>query len=211
MVRHDDFDGKLEVVVLMHGFFHTRNIWDVMEDRLRYDGYAVMSFNLGRVLSPLDLGPVDHLAKIVAHKLERLTEKHGLDGFHMIGHARGGIVARRYVESFGGAERVKSLITLGTPHRHTVRATLGSLMRRVRSDAFPTSVPLTSVYSTSDWITPPFRCAITPLSDAHQMSNAEVRKVGHSELVWDPGVYRIVRERLAEATAAWEPDKNAAK
>lgn len=205
LVRHDDFDGKLEVVVLLHGFFQTRNIWDVMEDRLRYDGYAVASFNMGGLLSPTDLQPVDHLAQLVGHKLDRLRERHGLDGLHLIGHARGGIIARRYVESFGGEHSTKSLVTLGSPHRGTVRATIGSLLRRVEGEQFPASVPLTSVYSSADWITPPFRCRVRPLTDKHQMHNAEVSGVGHSELVWDPGVYRVVRSKLAEATAIWEP------
>ncbi len=205
LVRHDDFDGKLEVVVLIHGFFQTRNIWDVMEDRLRYDGYAVASFNMGGLLSPTDLKPVDHLAQLVGHKLERLQQRHNLGGLHILGHARGGIIGRRYIESFGGAATAKSLITLGSPHRGTLRATLGSLMRRVEGERFPATVPMTSVFSTDDWITPPFRCRIKPLSAKHQMHNAEVRGVGHSELVWDPGVYRIVREKLAEATAMWEP------
>ncbi len=35
------------------------------------------------------------------------------------------------------------------------------------------------------------------------MSNIQVRGVGHSQLAWDPGVYRIVRQRLADAAVLW--------
>ena len=35
------------------------------------------------------------------------------------------------------------------------------------------------------------------------MANVEVDGVGHSQLVWDPSVYRIVRDRLTEAAEIW--------
>ena len=36
------------------------------------------------------------------------------------------------------------------------------------------------------------------------MENVEVKGVGHSQLVWDPSVYRVVRERLGSASAIWQ-------
>ncbi|MEL6349287.1 MAG: hypothetical protein AAFV53_39665, partial [Myxococcota bacterium] len=50
IVRRDDFADYPETVLLLHGFFQTRNIWEVMEERLRYDGYGVLSFDLGGLL-----------------------------------------------------------------------------------------------------------------------------------------------------------------
>ena len=38
IVRRGDFALHDEAVLLLHGFFQTRNVWEIMEDRLRHDG-----------------------------------------------------------------------------------------------------------------------------------------------------------------------------
>ena len=38
-----DFDSGKEVVLLVHGFFQTRNVWESMERRLKHDGFAVIA------------------------------------------------------------------------------------------------------------------------------------------------------------------------
>ncbi|MBW2255046.1 MAG: hypothetical protein JRI25_10665, partial [Deltaproteobacteria bacterium] len=58
ITRRDDFKDREELVLLLHGFFQTRNIWEVMEDRLRFDGYAVLSFNLGGLLHRFNTNPI---------------------------------------------------------------------------------------------------------------------------------------------------------
>jgi len=59
ITRRDDFKDREELVLLLHGFFQTRNIWEVMEDRLRFDGYAVLSFNLGGLLHRFNTNPIE--------------------------------------------------------------------------------------------------------------------------------------------------------
>ena len=49
--RHGDLGNtQKEHVLLLHGFMQTRAVWEVMEDRLRFDGYTVFSFDLGGLL-----------------------------------------------------------------------------------------------------------------------------------------------------------------
>ena len=69
IVRRDDFANFDETVLLLHGFFQTRNVWEVMEDRLRFDGFGVFSFDLGGLLGLNTHRPQD-LAERVADKLE---------------------------------------------------------------------------------------------------------------------------------------------
>ncbi len=221
--RRDDFDSGAEVVLLLHGFFQTRNIWDVMEDRLRHDGYTVMSFNLGGLGWHLNTRPIDELVRLVAAKIERLREKHGFDRLHIVGHSKGGLIARRYVQHGGGLYRTKSLITLGTPHHGAPTALVGlaiaaalpmrssardllpgsPLIRRLNEDDFPAHIPLTSVYSTGDIVCPWWSSVLHPRAVETSMENDAVRGVGHSALAWDPGVYQIVQRRLAWASTWW--------
>ncbi len=223
IVRRDDFRGRPEVVLLLHGFFQTRNIWEVMEDRLRFDGYGVLSFNLGGLLYRFNTHPVDRLAEVVADKLEGLARRHDFDRVHVIGHSKGGMVARRYVQHFGGHRRVKSVITLGTPHHGTPTALAGvalskalfnhtsaadllpgsRLVEAINTDAFPDHIPLTSLYSRDDLVCPYWCSILRPRSGEQGLSNVEVRGVGHSALTWSPEVYPHVRRHLEQASHQW--------
>lgn len=222
--RRGDLGQRDELVLLIHGFFQTRNIWEVMEDRLRFDGYAVMSFNLGGLLYRFNTHPVDRSAGMIAEKVESLAERYGIRSFHVIGHSKGGLIARRYVQHYGGDKRVKSVITLGTPHHGTPTAPIGvalmgfgtlpssardllpgsSLIRHLGRDSFPPQIPLTSIYSREDLVCPYWCSILRPRpGEAGHMANVEVRSVGHSQLTWDPGVYHIIRQRLLDASKLW--------
>ncbi len=223
VTRRDDM-GERPLVLLLHGFFQTRNIWDVLEDRLRHDGYSVMSFNLGGLLWRFNTHPVDRSAKLVASKVEALAERHGFDALHIVGHSKGGLIARRYVQHYGGDRRVRSVITLGTPHHGTPTAAAGvalmgfgalptsatelmpgsRLVNQLGRDSFPGHVPLTSIYSREDLVCPHWCSVLRPRPGEHtHMDNREVRGIGHSQLVWDGSVYRIIRERLDECERVW--------
>ncbi|MEQ1571665.1 MAG: alpha/beta fold hydrolase, partial [Myxococcota bacterium] len=223
--RRDDMGRQGELVLLLHGFFQTRNIWEVMEDRLRHDGYGVMSFNLGGLLYRFNTQPVDRLAEQIAAKIEALAGKHGFDRLHIVGHSKGGLIARRYVQHFGGDQRVKSVTTLGTPHHGTptalvgvalmgfgvIRSSAGELLPKSRlvsalnRDTFPPDIPLTSVYSHEDLVCPYWASVLRPRpGEEGHLTNVELRGVGHSQLVWDPRVYRVVRERLDLASELWK-------
>ncbi len=230
IVRRSDFRNHEWNVLLLHGFFQTRNIWNTMEDRLRYDGYGVVSFDLGGLLARFNTHPLDHLAALVADKVEALAQRHGVDKLHVIGHSKGGLLARRYVQQFGGDRRVASVLTLGTPHRGTPTAALavglswamrGStsahdllpnsrVIQRLNEDGWPGHIPLTSVYSKADLVCPHW-CSALPLSDDTPLQrNVLVPGVGHSELTWDASAYRAVTAHLSWANDAIE-DRNNAK
>ncbi|MBX2799052.1 MAG: alpha/beta fold hydrolase [Myxococcales bacterium] len=223
--RRDDAGHKRDLVVLLHGFFQTRNIWEVMEDRLRHDGFSVLSFNLSGALWRFNTQPVDTSARTIADKIEGLAERHGFSQFHLLGHSKGGLIARRYVQHYGGDRRCKSVVTLGTPHHGTPTAVLGvalmgvaalstsardllpgsSVVRAIGRDSFPPHIPMTSVYSRSDIVCPYWSSQLRPRpgQESH-MENVEVPGKGHSQLVWDAGVYRVVRSRLERANDIWQ-------
>lgn len=221
VVRRGDFHAETEIVLLLHGFFQTRNIWEVMEDRLRHDGYAVMSFNVGGLFYRFNTHPVDHVAQLVADKVESLTRKHGFSHIHIIGHSKGGLVGRRYIQHYGGEKRVKSLITLGTPHHGTWTALLATIpfsvvglggsvsellpssatIRNLTRESFPDDIPLTSIYSRADLVCPWWHAALHPSPQQRDIRTVEVQGVGHSELTWSPAVYREAKRALDDATA----------
>jgi len=217
-----DFEPNDEIVLLLHGFFQTRNIWEVMEDRLRFDGFKVLSFNFKNRFSRHNIQPVDMLARIVADKVQRAQEKYGFQKLHVLGHSKGGLIARRYVQDYGGGEVAKSVITLGTPHYGTPIAWLGlgltglltssprdlipgsQLIEGLNHRRFPTQVPMTSIYSRSDMLCPAWCAALRPTRPQQLWFNAEVPKVGHSEMTWDLRVYHQIKSALKNAAVRCE-------
>lgn len=219
VVRRDDFHSREEAVLLLQGFFQNRNVWEVMEDRLRYDGFGVFSFDLGGLFNQFNTQRPDALAEKIAEKIERICQRTGLRKFHIVGHSKGGLIARRYIQSLGGADRVKSVVTLGTPHHGTPTAALGvwlmgagllsrspydllpnsPFLRRLREEQFPASIPLTSIYSRHDLVCPWWAAVLVPRPGETSMVNLPVVGVGHTALTYDPGVYVLVRRQLLAA------------
>lgn len=222
VVRRDDFAQPDQAVLLLHGFFQTRNVWEVMEERLRYDGFGVFSFDLGGLFARFNTERPAVLAEHIAEKIERICLRTGLRRFHIVGHSKGGLVAREYVQHHGGLARVKSLITLGTPHHGTPTAAIGvwlmgagvlsrspydllpnsRFLRRLREDPFPAEVPFVSVYSRHDLVCPWWSAVLVPRAHEPSMRNRPIAGVGHTALTYDPGVYQIVRRELHEAALA---------
>lgn len=223
IVRHGDLGRRPETVLLLHGFMQTRAVWEVLEDRLRFDGYGVFSFDLGGLFYRFNTRPIPQLAQSVAEKIEGICERYGLQNFHIVGHSKGGLIARHYVQHLGGDRRVRSLITLGTPHHGTptaligVAITGGGLLSRsplqmvpgsgftqlLNRDHFPAHIPFTSVYSRADLVCPYWCSVLRPKQGETSMANVEVRGIGHTALCYDPGVYRVIRERLELARGLW--------
>ena len=223
IVRRDDFARFDETVLLLHGFFQTRNIWEIMEDRLRHDGYGVLSFDLGGLFWSLNTRSISDLAEMISHKMEGLCTRHGLDRVHIIGHSKGGLIARTYIQKFGGDRRAKSLITLGTPHHGTPTALIGlglmgggllsrsplemipgsPLVRVLKQDTFPAGIPMTSVYSKQDLVCPWWCSVLQPRPGESSMQNRAVKGIGHSQLTSHAGVYNVVRAELNRASELW--------
>ncbi len=223
IVRRDDFARFDESVLLLHGFFQTRNVWEMMEDRLRHDGYGVFSFDLGGLFWRFNTRSIGDLSSLVADKIEGICRRHSLDRFHIIGHSKGGMIARHYVQHHGGDARVKSLITLGSPHHGTPTAALGiglmfgglisrsplqmlpgsALVKRMKKDTFPPAIPLVSVFSKHDLICPWWCSMLHPRPGESSMKNLAVRGVGHTALTYDPEVYQMVKGELDAASTLW--------
>jgi pimeloyl-ACP methyl ester carboxylesterase len=221
--RHTDLDGHARPVLLLHGFFSTRRTLDVLEARLRRDGYGVFSLNLGGLRRAFNTRGIDDLADYVRAKVERIYARHPTMGpLTIIGHSKGGLVATYYVKKLGGWRRARAVIMLGTPFQGTPVAWFGlpvallapslpqllpgsSFLRRLHSGRWPPQVRLTSIWSRSD------RLAIWPSAmldtrDQPQWRNIEVNCL-HFEFLTRQRAYASLRRELRslEAPAGRSP------
>ena len=213
--KRTDFAGCAHPVLLLHGFFSSRRTFDVLERRLRRDGYGVFSLDLGGLRGTSIGRGVDDLADLVRAKVERIYARNpGLGPLTIVGHSKGGLIAAYYVKKLGGWRRTRALVTLGTPYRGTPYAWLGlplalvtrslvqmipgsSFLARLHDGPWPAQVRLASIWSRRDGASP----YPTGVIDTHGLShlvNVEV-DADHRGLLTRKRVYEVIRRELRAA------------
>ncbi|MBB5954956.1 putative alpha/beta hydrolase family esterase [Saccharothrix tamanrassetensis] len=120
-------------IVLVHGIGDNRSAFAVLSGALRRRGFGVVHAVNYSVLTALT-GDVRRSAALLGEHVERICEQTGSERVHVVGHSLGGLIARYYVQRLQGDARVRTLVTLGTPHGGTLAAYLfpTSLTRQLR-------------------------------------------------------------------------------
>ncbi len=103
-------------VLLVHGYFCNRALWQPLATVLAARGHPVGSVNLEPVF-----GSIDDYVPIIAAGIERLRATYGAGQVAMVGHSMGGLAARAVLRRID-ANQVAGLVSLGSPHRGTLRA-----------------------------------------------------------------------------------------
>jgi pimeloyl-ACP methyl ester carboxylesterase len=98
------------------GDYHTdiTNLWSALKN----EGFNLVCWSQQRPVGPISLA-VEELVRI----MERTKEPYPRNPVAFIGHSRGGLIARKFMEQ-SGAE-VRALITLSTPHEGSSIARIG--------------------------------------------------------------------------------------
>jgi pimeloyl-ACP methyl ester carboxylesterase len=216
--RLTDFNDCPRPVLLLHGWFSARRTFDVLERRLRRDGYGVFSFDLGGLRGSFAGRGIDDLANLVRAKIERLYARYpGMGPLAIVGHSKGGLIASYYVKKLGGWRRTRAVVTLGTPYRGTPLAWLGlplapftrSILQMAPGSRFlallhdgpwPAQVRLASLWSRDDGAAPYPSCLVDTHGLPH-LANLEVSS-DHSGLLLKKKVYTTVLQELRTAEAA---------
>ena len=181
-------------VVLIHGYGGNRSTFLPLKAYLRAHGLKqILAFDYQSSLG------IEH----AAHALREYLRRHVRGGrVDFVCHSLGGLVARVYLEQLGGARRVDRCVTLGTPHRGTYNAYW--LASRVGRELRPDSpllerlaasrgnasrVRYTSIVAGSDNM-------VIPRVFAAGDDLVHVPDVGHLGMLFSPGVFHAVLDRL---------------
>lgn len=107
-------------VVLVHGLADNRSIFAVLRRTFRREGMtSVHPFDH----NPLG-GDVRTKAELLDQHVERVVARTGAPGVHVVGHSLGGLIARYHAQFLDRGVRVRTVVTLGTPHEGTAAAQL---------------------------------------------------------------------------------------
>ncbi|MEU6313144.1 alpha/beta fold hydrolase [Streptomyces sp. NPDC047014] len=196
--------GRRPPALLLHGFTDNRSVFVLLRRALGADGLRhVEAYNY----SPLTLD-LRVAARHLARRVEELCERTGQDRVDLVGHSLGGLVGRYYVQRLGGDARVRTLVTLGTPHSGTRAAPFMDahpLVRQLR----PGSEVLTELaapapgcatrcvafWSEFDTLMSPVGTARIEHADL-RAENVQVTGIGHLALPRHPAVIAAVRRAL---------------
>ncbi|MBV8191076.1 MAG: alpha/beta fold hydrolase [Alphaproteobacteria bacterium] len=200
--------GDGHPVLVFPGLLATDLATQPLRNFLKAQGYAVHGWKQGRNfgLRPgVEAGMLD--------RFESLHRRYDGRRLSLVGWSLGGIYARQLAKRF--PERVRQVVTLGSPFAGTPRATNAWRVYELASgqsiddgvDDFvaslgePPPVPTTSIFSRSDGICA-WQTCLNPESGFAE--NIEVHG-SHCGLAYHPAAVFAVADRLAQPDGEWQP------
>ncbi|MFG3018217.1 esterase/lipase family protein [Streptomyces sp. NPDC048254] len=193
-------------VVLLHGFIDNRSVFVLLRRALaQHGGQRVESLNY----SPLTCD-IRTAAGLLGRHIEEICQRTGSRRVDIVGHSLGGLIARYYVQRLGGDYRVRTLVTLGTPHSGTRVAPLADahpIVRQMRPgseviEELTRPAPgcrtrFVSFWSDLDSLMEPVETARIDHPDL-MATNVQVTGIGHLALPVHPAVATGIRQALDE-------------
>ncbi|MHC5908705.1 esterase/lipase family protein [Streptomyces sp. S6] len=191
-------------VVLLHGFIDNRSVFVLLRRALAEHG--------DRPLTSLNYSPltcdIRTAADLLGRHIEDICARTGSPQVDVVGHSLGGLIARYYVQRLGGDTRVRTLVTLGTPHAGTRAVPLANahpivrqmrpgspVLKELKGPAPGCRTRFVSFWSDLDQVMDPPETASVDHPDL-LVRNIRVTGIGHLALPVHPAVAASVREAL---------------
>jgi pimeloyl-ACP methyl ester carboxylesterase len=199
--------GDGHPVLVFPGLLATDFSTHPLRNFLKAQGYAVHGWKQGR-----NLGLRAGVEEQMLDRFEELHQRHDGRKVSLVGWSLGGIYARQLAKRF--PDRVRMVITLGSPFSGTPRATNAWRVYEFASGqrvddrdshfasslAEPPPVPTTSIFSRSDGICA-WQTCLNP--EIGQAENIEVHG-SHCGLGYHPAAVYAMTDRLAQAEGGWQ-------
>ncbi|WP_030562274.1 esterase/lipase family protein [Streptomyces aureocirculatus] len=197
-------------VLLLHGFIDNRSVFVLLRRNLAQHGRQHLeSLNY----SPLTCD-IRRAAELLGRHVEEICERTGHSRVDIVGHSLGGLIARYYAQRLGGDARVRTLVTLGTPHGGTRAVPLADahpivrqmrpgsdVVRELCEPAPDCRTQFVSFWSELDQLMDPVNTACVDHPDLIAQ-NVRVSGIGHLALPVHPAVASAIRQALDLAEPA---------
>lgn len=192
-------------LLLVHGFVCNRGLWNPWLERLAATDTAYLAVDLEPVF-----GSIDHYVDRIDEAVRRLEAiGGGATKPVIVAHSMGGLAVRAWLRARGGADRVHSIVTIGTPHRGTwlARLAFAPNARQMRprnpwlealaaAETPQRRALFTCFFSHCDNIVFPASMAMLPGAD-----NRHIEGIAHVDLAFHDLVMREVLSRLERTDA----------
>ncbi|MDX3457829.1 alpha/beta fold hydrolase [Streptomyces sp. ME02-8801-2C] len=194
-------------VVLLHGFIDNRSVFVLLRRSLTQHGrQQIESLNY----SPLTCD-IRTAAELLGRHIEEICRRTGQPRVDIVGHSLGGLIARYYVQRLGGDIRVRTLVTLGTPHSGTRAVPLADahpivrqmrpgseVLQELRLPAPDCRTRFIAFWSDLDHVMDPPETACVEHPDL-MAQNVQVTGIGHLALPVHPAVATGIGQALDQS------------
>lgn len=119
LIRRTAFHPQKKPLLLLYGFFSSRNCLMATERILTSRGHDVVSFNLGGLFGVFFTENIIDSARLIDDKLQRMFERHNFNKIDIVAHSKGAFVALWWLLKMGGARFCDRIITIGAPFQGT--------------------------------------------------------------------------------------------
>lgn len=206
-------------VLLVPGYGGSVQSLATLADSLRERGRDVTVL----ALPDQGRGDLDEQAGVLDVAVDAALARTGKPSVDVVGYSAGGVVARLWATEDGGSERLRRLVTLGSPHHGTDLASVGSLvagscraacrqlapgsplLSRLDAEPVPTGLVFVSLWTTlDDVVVPPSSAVVDTVPSPSLQSICPDDTSRHGDLPDDPLVQALVEEALAgRAVPTW--------
>jgi MYXO-CTERM domain-containing protein len=206
------------VVLLITGVTIPAAWFEPVKARLARDGFIPVVYEPPELLS----GDLFENAELLGDVIDQLRVEYDQDAIDILAECTGGLIARHYVQSLGGEQKVSRLVTFISPQHGLPKAPLaegfvgwpalhdltpGSEFLTAVNDApLPEHVPITSIYTCTDEYIQPYETSIIPGAINIGLCDGFV---GHFQFFYDPEIYLVMHEALTQPLTADGDDDDA--
>ncbi|MBW3581726.1 MAG: hypothetical protein KY455_01385 [Euryarchaeota archaeon] len=191
-------------VVLVHGVLGQELLyWNLVRARLETEGFQVLEAPLPR----LALGRLTDAGVAFGDIIDALLDDVGAEQVDVVAHSAGGLAVRHALMQDGHRDRVRRLMTLGSPHGGTRLAHLvpgfgiaadvrpGSpFLAHFLDDPTPGPTCYSAFWTRFDGIVIPSELARLP--SAPNVENVRLDRVSHWGYLYKPRVARVLADEL---------------
>lgn len=200
--------GKLatpRVVLLITGVTIPAEWFAPIEARLERDGFIPVVYEPPDLLS----GDLEKNSEWLGDVVEQVKLDYNQDTIDILAECTGGVIARHYIQSLGGAKNVSRMVTFISPQHGVAKAPMAAaiagwpalydlspgsdFLKAVNDAPLPKDVSFTSIYSCTDEYIQPYETSIIPGAKNIGLCNGFV---GHFEFFYNPDIYLIMHEAL---------------
>lgn len=192
-------------VVLVHGFLeNSYDNWASLSPRLVDAGYCVFAIdygNTGPVPALGARGPIPESAADLSTFVDSVLAATGAEKVSIVGHSKGGTVARYYARFFGGDRTVARIVALSPPNYPTAGPPMeDGVLQRLNegSDTVP-GIDYTTVVTRYDQIVVPYTAGLLTGPGNTNVVLQDLcpdNVVEHTGISYDPLAQRLVENAL---------------
>jgi triacylglycerol lipase len=178
-----------------------------IQKRLERDGFNTVLYEPAALLS----GDLEKESKALVSLVDGILKQTGETTIDILAECTGGVIARHYIQSLGGDQKIAHMVTFVSPQHGLPIAPLvygivgwpalrdltpwSKFMHAVNDAPLPSNVSFTSIYTCTDEYIQPYSTSAIPGATNIDLCHGFT---GHFQTMYDPAIYMVMHDALVK-------------